>query len=493
MPSLMLRNHRYSIGLVVLLLATTVTAATAATAVAATDTPAFAFDGNQTVERGDMLDVPVHVAPGGNATVTLLSDNGEYNVSATLVDDNGDGTVTLRWNTVTARMDPMAEAISTRNDSDSVTVDARTAPVGDAAVRGTYDLILASESGDTVDTRTLSVEMREPGLSAKLWTAPQNATFENASAITDAIGDTVTADREPALGDTQIIQINISDFEAIVAARGQEPNQTLIHTLDRKGELGLVFEQTNPDINQYAKTLDVEDRADGISTIYDASAEQMYLVVNTSALRFDAGDTVVAATPGDTFEILVETENAYLVGSEKAVRTVTYTERETSLYPHEARTVTASEATRIYGTSTLAPGTEFDLMVRGPNLLEYERVSVQSNGTFGATFDLGGLDAGDTIRATLSRPGFMFEEEYELQATGALSFPGVSETATSLDGDAHLEDINGDGAGTIFDVVTYYNNRDSEIVQNNPTAFDFDGDGSAGTLFDAVALYNEIA
>lgn len=72
------------------------------------------------------------------------------------------------------------------------------------------------------------------------------------------------------------------------------------------------------------------------------------------------------------------------------------------------------------------------------------------------------------------------------------TLPGADGPATDLDGDTLLEDTNGDGSGDIFDALSYYNNRDSATVQNNPEQFDFDGDGDSGTLFDALELYNEL-
>lgn len=65
-------------------------------------------------------------------------------------------------------------------------------------------------------------------------------------------------------------------------------------------------------------------------------------------------------------------------------------------------------------------------------------------------------------------------------------------TPTNLDNDDLFEDVDGDGDGDVGDVLTYYNNRNSAAVRNNPQYFDFDGDGSPGTVFDALELYNKI-
>ena len=63
---------------------------------------------------------------------------------------------------------------------------------------------------------------------------------------------------------------------------------------------------------------------------------------------------------------------------------------------------------------------------------------------------------------------------------------------SDLDGDDQLEDVDGNGEGDIFDAITYYNNRNSDVIQDNPAQFDFDGDGTPGTIFDAIALFNEL-
>ena len=73
------------------------------------------------------------------------------------------------------------------------------------------------------------------------------------------------------------------------------------------------------------------------------------------------------------------------------------------------------------------------------------------------------------------------------------TLPGASNPAKNVDDDALLEDINGDGEGNIFDVLTYYQARNSDAVQDNPDRFDFDGDGTAGTIFDALELYSELS
>ena len=73
------------------------------------------------------------------------------------------------------------------------------------------------------------------------------------------------------------------------------------------------------------------------------------------------------------------------------------------------------------------------------------------------------------------------------------SVPQVANvTPQSLNDDPLLEDIDGDGRGTIFDALAYWNNRNDPAIVDNPQYFDFDGDGDTGDLFDTLALYRTI-
>ena len=73
-----------------------------------------------------------------------------------------------------------------------------------------------------------------------------------------------------------------------------------------------------------------------------------------------------------------------------------------------------------------------------------------------------------------------------------LTLPNGEGPPKSVDDDPLLEDVNGDGEANIFDAISYYNNRQSGRLTDNPIAFDFDGDGTTGTIFDAIALYNKL-
>lgn len=68
---------------------------------------------------------------------------------------------------------------------------------------------------------------------------------------------------------------------------------------------------------------------------------------------------------------------------------------------------------------------------------------------------------------------------------------GDGAPATDPDGDGRFEDVTGDGETDILDVVSLFDSRESDTVQNNPNRFDFNDDDETNVL-DVVALFNKI-
>ncbi|ERH11122.1 MAG: hypothetical protein J07HX64_02902 [halophilic archaeon J07HX64] len=71
---------------------------------------------------------------------------------------------------------------------------------------------------------------------------------------------------------------------------------------------------------------------------------------------------------------------------------------------------------------------------------------------------------------------------------------GSNDPATDTDGDGLLDDLDGNGAFSIFDVQAFFNSFQSPVIQDNPSLFDFDGsaDGKI-TIFDVQSLFTRLA
>lgn len=72
--------------------------------------------------------------------------------------------------------------------------------------------------------------------------------------------------------------------------------------------------------------------------------------------------------------------------------------------------------------------------------------------------------------------------------TGEIDVTGNGNPATDINGDGTLEDINGDGEFNIVDVNALFQNRNSNVVTENPEQFDFNGDGQFD-IVDVSALF----
>lgn len=91
---------------------------------------------------------------------------------------------------------------------------------------------------------------------------------------------------------------------------------------------------------------------------------------------------------------------------------------------------------------------------------------------------------------------------YELGSLSGTSFDVVAgpppvdgaERPKDTDGDGTYEDVDGDGELTIFDVQTLFENLNTDEIQNNPEAFNFDGteNPSEVTVFDIQNLLQEL-
>ncbi|PSP22234.1 hypothetical protein BRC61_05155 [Halobacteriales archaeon QH_10_65_19] len=76
------------------------------------------------------------------------------------------------------------------------------------------------------------------------------------------------------------------------------------------------------------------------------------------------------------------------------------------------------------------------------------------------------------------------------EEAGPPALPGQDDPPQDIDGDSLYEDIDGNDEFTIGDVQIFFQNRDSDVVQNNPEAFNFDEREPPGiSVGDVQALF----
>ena len=162
------------------------------------------------------------------------------------------------------------------------------------------------------------------------------------------------------------------------------------------------------------------------------------------------------------------------------------------------RSVTLTEGTALIGTSDDEdPNGEFDgsahLYERTNGSWTRQAMLNPDDGDSGLDFGRSVALAGGT--ALIGAPGD--EDPNGENAGSAYVFTGGlspvvgNSPPTDPDGDGRYEDINGDGTFDIVDVQALFANLDSDVVQNNPEAFDFNGDGQVDVV-DVQALFAEL-
>jgi outer membrane protein assembly factor BamB len=140
-------------------------------------------------------------------------------------------------------------------------------------------------------------------------------------------------------------------------------------------------------------------------------------------------------------------------------------------------------------------------------------------GQYGVTIDadepveytvkaVGEVEDAGSIEATQSETISAGEGQAFLQATvpdnpdesgelipGIPSLPGYENPPQDLDSDGRFEDVDGDGEFDIFDVQALFDGLDSDTVQNNPAAFNFNDDENPQevTIFDVQGLFERLS
>jgi outer membrane protein assembly factor BamB len=123
----------------------------------------------------------------------------------------------------------------------------------------------------------------------------------------------------------------------------------------------------------------------------------------------------------------------------------------------------------------------------GETVNEYDVGSLEENftiafddpGEYTVSVDYGLLDS--------------YTEEIDVQVVGEDYLPPVvgDDSPTDPDDDGLYEDVDGGSQFNIFDVQAFFNNFQSEAVQEYAGRYNFDGDGDI-TIFDVQALFNEL-
>jgi hypothetical protein len=358
---------------------------------AAAESPEF-DDETATVTQSNVETMNVSVAPGGQATLTIESDSGDFAVESTIVDTDGDGTVPVRIDT------------------------AAVAPNAD-------DPLLTAADGGEV--RNVTVENRPHA-----WALPADSYHLD---VTNDAGETgiATLVVEPQIvldGADEGLNLTATANQTISGQAAIDPGETLKLRLRSSGATAYLIaaEATVRDDHSFVASVD-------LSHVPDNSSFEIDVRHNGSQKASAEGHVIVGDDSTDD-QAQRDTDRSGPIALE---------------YEGD-RIELASAANRtVRGTSDLEDGTELDIRLRssgGSPFLQNNRATVDSDGSFATTFNMSEIRPGteftvtvtavnDTDRST-SAPGVVVQPDDSTDGSNSMDIDeeGSSDRAELISG-----------------------------------------------------------
>lgn len=429
-----------------------------------------------------------------DATAALNSKHAEtVDISGTVT--NPDGTPLAGANVSLLRWeDEYTELARTTTDE--------TGAYSLAATPGGYALVAADESHIPNHT-TVTIDPGEA--------QAQDITLEH---LNGTVSGTVTDETATPLSDVEVVFLDSSNGTE-AASLTTDANGTYEVELEA-GSYGVSVEE--PTFESFTESVTLEP---GSETVLDIELEKQTGTV-TGSITTETGDpladveVVVLDPDSDTAvtSAVTDEDGAYEV--ELSVGDYDLAIEELGFAPSEEQvSVEADEETITdIELQSLDPGTVAGTVnttdeaaladVDVSAVFESNLVDTTTTDDSGA-FELVLPPATYTVEAVI--PGFQrgtvsvsigendtVEQDFELEE-GPPELPGFDDPPADLNNDGLFEDVNGDGEFDIFDVQTLFNYLESDSVQNNPEAFNFndDEDPEDVTVFDVQGLFNRLS
>jgi surface glycoprotein (TIGR04207 family)/PGF-CTERM protein len=385
-------------------------------------------------ERGDILEVTVEMSETSEATINFGSPDDGVEANVTVEDDDDDDQVTVFINTyrLSAGSDDLTntggDVFNLDSDSDDNIVDQNRNEhtfADDLIDAGDYDLEVEAgdvdqggsgspgiDSSDDVATVTLNERGTE---NIQMWTGSDDelGSVSDLEDVNDALSEgTITQSDEIAVGDRAVHQIQATGLEGLLDARANEDvSGEFLSQAQDDGVLNLTIEEADPGANQDARELNLS--AANTTVIADGPNDTYFVIVDTGDVNFnDPGTTTPLPSDDDTaletnFTIQQDDAGEYdftnddeFDDDENEETLVTFNANEPDININEPFNVSQAEGQTVSGTTNIAPGTELTLRVRSqdgvsPSFLKTASPTVQSDGTYSATFDFSEQNVGD--------------------------------------------------------------------------------------------------
>ena len=354
---------------------------------------AIAQDDSHGGSVGDEVDIDLSVPDGASGRLFLGSDEKAYLTSVAFTDD-GDGEVTLSLNTYLAGGHLGAERRAWSADSGRITnVTRHTDPLSDPLEPAIYDVNLTVDGSERAVTplplRPASVD------GATTAVAPADEFGDQPTDLTATRTDRI------ANGDTLLANVTAAGVFGMVAAQSGESTTARFRSLVTGENASL---EIRPETVDADLALDRSFENDAFDIYTDPDAETLSIVMDTGALRYDGDASEIEDGERYTLVFWIEEESELTVDETTVGVGVEVRERTARFETGENGTVQLASVpdAELSGTTTLAPGTEFEVEARAAGVfLRRNETQVGENGTFTAGLNLSAVAPGTAFTASI--------------------------------------------------------------------------------------------
>ncbi|WP_049984764.1 PKD domain-containing protein [Halobellus rufus] len=393
------------------------------------------------------LDVESPVEQGTDAAVTATVENvgGESGTQTVALDVDG-----------------------SEVDSQSVTID------GDSSQQVSFDV---DTSGLSVGDHDVTLSTDDDSASATLTVneappdnQPPSAAFDVSPADPET-DETVTFDAAASSDADGSIASYEWDFGDGETATGE----TATHSYETAGDYTVELTVTDDD-----GATDTATETVTVAAPSEPGPEQ------STAVSLSPDEDLVAVNGSTTFDVVVENADggvgAYSLGvsvddaSAAAITDLSVDDGALSDVEVAGDGSSASADVALLDTDDTGPVTVATVTVDG-----------EADGTTDLALDVSslGTESGDAYEVTETNGATLTVSELVVGAS--------DQPAQDLDDDGVYEDVNGDGTVDELDVQLLFAERNGDVVQGSPDAFDFNGDGEFDILDVQSLYYEEVA
>jgi PGF-CTERM protein len=389
-----------------------------------------------TEARGDVVNISVEFGISDNVTVQIGDpDRNGYAITAVVVDENNDGIADIQLNTFEAGAGGTnPDGVVTVSGDDRIKnvqqggtfTDTHPGTAGaDILAPEYYELFVKAGQADDLtadsadDMAALSLTERSTD-DMQIWTAPADETVTDTADIDRLVeNDSLTRTGSIAGGDTMVISVRANGLEGTFDDTDGYRSIAAAETF-----FGLSFEEAAGNPNGGTESYSISDFDSGnVTVVYDdtdsSELDTHYVIIDSAALTemftdHEAGDEYdamfrVFAAAGD---------NDLGTGYESVSDTTSIEERTAEIDTNNDSSVVlqpTSEQT-ISGETTVAPGTELDLLLRSdgatPAFFTETTPTVTPNRTFRATINLTEASPGDNFTVEVSHGADTISDSY---------------------------------------------------------------------------------